>query len=646
MFRRVTALGVVLIIATTAIGVGSFAADTTATPEPVAFHETVSAGLSSTAIEESRERDLLVPQVEVFYSGYRYVLGYYGVSAYARVSQLPETTQRYGTPIAVYVSDLSTVSLRTTEDGYLAHDGTPDWVRADRAFFVRDSDGRTMAGPAVPAFSDRTDAERFASAHGGRVVRWETAVETVGTADDRRAGADASSKRAGADRDVRATAGYRDRPTSVVVGRDAPTIAAAIDRAPANTTVFVPPGTYEGNVTIRKPVTLRGAPGATVRGNDSTGVVTVRADRAAVVGLSITGTESGAGSDSSGWVGSDRGWDSWVKNAYADSSAAMRVDDADATLIADVTVTTPDTGVFVTNSTDAVVTNLTLHGSDDRYEGGMGVMWMYSNGVVQNSRFLDGRDSVATHRADGLVVRNNTMTGGRIGVHLMYTSGTLVANNTMRDQRRSGISVMTKPTNTTVVDNRVAGADIGISVAGSRAYVARNIVANNTYGFEVTTSHSIYEENVVYGNRIGAQATDLLASNSVSNNDFVSNERHAASTYSTLHVWTYDGVGNYWSGAPGRTAGDRLDRSFSPTDPVGRRLATMPAVRVVAESPGYRLTRFLRGTVPGMRTDGVVDRRPLSHPTNPDRISRAEQFADRTAVAHDSANRTAIAYDS
>ena len=627
MTQRATTLGVlILVVAGTALAGAAFAVDTGATPDPVPFHDTVASGLSSTAVEESRERGLVVPRVEVFYSGYRYVAGYYGTQTYAHVARLPETPQRYGTPIAVYVTDLATVSLRTTDDGYLASDGDPGWVRADRAFFVLGGDAKTMAGPAVPAFGDRSAAERFVDAHGGRVVRWSTVLDTVearGGNDVRRAVPD---RHAAADRTVRATDEYRDRPVSTVVGRDAPTVQAAIDAAPSNTTVLLPAGTYEETVTVRKPITLRGAPGATVRGNGSGSVVTVRADRAAVVELDVAGVGSGD-DDVSG------GWDASVENAYADGNAGVAVQEAAAPLVADVAVDTRANGVLVVNSTDAVVDNVTVRGSDDWRDGLMGVMAIYSDGVVQDSTFVDGRDGVATHHADGLVVRNNSMTGGRFGVHLMYTSDALVADNAMRGQSNAGMDVMTRPTDTAVVGNAVTDAPTGIAVAGSRAYVARNVVADATYGFDVSTRHSTYEGNVAYGNEVGAKTTDLLASNRVTGNDFVANERHATATYGALHVWTYGGDGNHWSGAPGRAVGDRLDRSFTPTDAVGERLATTPSVRVLAGSPSYRLTRFLLGEVPGMRAEGIVDRRPLATPENPERVDRARALSNATTEA-------------
>ena len=637
--QRATTLGVLLlVVAGTAFAGGAFAVDTAATPDPVPFHDTVASGLSSTAVEESRERGLVVPRVEVFYSGYRYVAGYYGTRTYAHVARLPETPQRYGTPVAAYVTDLASVSLRTTGDGYLASDGDPAWVRADRAFFVVGSDAKTMVGPAVPAFGDRAAAEQFSDAHGGRVVGWSTVLDTVETRGGASVQQAVPSRHDAADRTVRATAAYRDRPVSTVVGRDAPTVQAAVDAAPPNSTVLVPAGTYEETVTVRKPITLRGVPGATIDGDDSGSAVTVRADRAAVVGLHLTGVGTGDDEVSGGW-------DASVENAYADGNAGVTVSESTAPLVADVTVDTRANGVLVVDSTDATVANVTVRGSDDWRDGLMGVMAIYSTGVVQDSTFVDGRDGVATHHADGLVVRNNSMDGGRFGVHLMYTSDALVANNAMRDQSNAGMDVMTRPTGTAVVGNAVTDAPTGIAVAGSRSYVARNVVTNATYGLDVSTRHSTYEGNVVYGNEFGAKATDLLASNRVTGNDFVANERHATSTYGALHVWTHGGDGNYWSGAPGNADGDHLDRSFSPTDAVGKRLATTPAVRVLADAPSYRLTRFLLGEVPGMRAEGIVDRNPLATAANPDRLDRARRVANGTTTTSN-APTTEVSTDS
>nr|WP_264185804.1 nitrous oxide reductase accessory protein NosL [Roseicella aerolata] len=66
---------------------------------------------------------------------------------------------------AIYVSDMA--KAQTWEDP-----GATNWVEARQAWFVLGSDRRGGMGAeeAVP-FSDQTAAERFAAAHGGRVLR-------------------------------------------------------------------------------------------------------------------------------------------------------------------------------------------------------------------------------------------------------------------------------------------------------------------------------------------------------------------------------------------------------------------------------------------------------------------------------------------
>ncbi|MFB6196494.1 MAG: copper-binding protein, partial [Haloplanus sp.] len=71
-------------IATVAVSVllvgtalGTFAADLgAARPGPVPFDETVKLGLSAETAQAAQHRDATIPRVEVFYSQYRYVVGY------------------------------------------------------------------------------------------------------------------------------------------------------------------------------------------------------------------------------------------------------------------------------------------------------------------------------------------------------------------------------------------------------------------------------------------------------------------------------------------------------------------------------------------------------------------------------------------
>jgi len=606
------------VVLSTLVFAASFAVDTTsARPEPVAFDNTVQRGVTAADEQIARNRSISVPRAQVFYSQYRYVVGYVGLSQAVTALTEPGHEQQFGYPLVVYVSDYSDRPVRCGDDGSLRTATPPDWVEANQAHYVVDGSARVPSGPAVVPFADRDDATAFAETCGGRIIDWET-LKTR-SFDLKQAAAvrkQVGPRRSNADATVQAARERRNRPVSVEVGTDAPTVQAAVDAAPPNTTVVVPAGTYDEQVTIDKPLTLSG-PGATLDGGENGTVVTVTADRVGVTGFEIVGVGNTTVGDPT--QSNNSAWDATVTTAYGNSDAAVTGRNASGLYVANLSVETPASGVVLRRTPGAVVENVTVNGTADWQDGFMGVIGMHGPIVVQDSVFNGGRDGVYLHRADGTAVRNNTFRDNRFGVHLMYTSRSLVADNVARGQEYAGVVVMTNPVANAIVGNDVRHSGSGVMLAGSRSYIAHNVVVDTDQAMSTNADRSLYEHNVLYGNDIGVRASTVVPSNIVTENDFIANDRHAVSGPGPLRVYTHDGRGNYWSGAYDLTGGTGpvLAQSYSPTDSVDRRLHQTDAAVVLRAAPSVRGLRALRGTTPGFRRGSIVDRAPLTDPANP-----------------------------
>jgi nitrous oxidase accessory protein NosD/nitrous oxide reductase accessory protein NosL len=610
------------------VGSASFAvpAQPTADLSPVPFEDTVAVGMTAASLQLSASENLTTPKVEVYYSGYQYVVGYYGLDAYVDAVTSPEHTRRYGRPVATFVTDYAGTNVHLTDEGYLAIDPTrvAGFVPAGETYVVVGSEARTPSGPVAVPFSDRDEAEAFAGEHGGSVVPWAELPGrlTPSLSTDRDAFERAITERSrwadGAASEART---LRDRPVSVVVGEDAPTLTAAVERAPPNTTVRLPPGTYEGNVTLDKPLTVTGAGNATRVVGDGTGtVLRVAAPRVALTDLNVSGVgPNGTATELSGNVAN---WTQRVELAYGRGDAGVEVGGAPGTLLANLTVTTPSNGFIVRRSPGAVLENVTVRGSPEPLEGYMGVVAMYDRVVVQRSTFVDGRDGVYTHRADGSVIRHNHMESGRFGVHEMYTSNLLVRENHARDET-IGIVLMTRPAGNVVVDNDVRDSEIGLATSGTASYYARNVLADNARGLSIGGSRSLVVHNTVVGNEVGLRGATILPTNSVYANDVVDNERTVRVGTGPVRVWSAGGEGNYWGPLPFRDRdGDgHYDRSFRPSSPVGER-AQVPGAPTLARSPALDTLRAVQGTVPGLRESAVVDDAPRTRPARPVVLSR------------------------
>lgn len=610
---------------------------------PADFSETVTVGGTGVDQRRAESEGFVLPRAQVFYSGYRYVVGYVGVETAASALADGSASRQFGDPLAVYVSDLSDVTPTLTDQGYVVpergrHVG---WTAADTASFVVGSDAAIPSGPVAVPFSERADAERFAAAHGGEVVDWETLRATVADPLPGRLDRfEASTERlhSWGDRVAAAAVDRRERPLGAVVGnrsdipdrvgsdqqpRDGvaaePTIQDAIAAAPPNTTVYVPPGTHAvDRVVVNRSVTLAGAGNGTViRGDGNGSVVHLRADGAALADLRITGV---------GTVGSRGGdsrndtvdWDTTVQLAYGYGDAGVVLDGAADASVSDVEIDTPASGVIVRESPRSAVTNLTVRGASTAREGFMGVVLIGAPSLVQGSTFHDGRDGIYTHRADGSVLRDNHAEPGRYGVHEMYTSESLVANNTVEDAQ-AGVIVMTRPTRNLVVGNTVRGSTYGVVPAGGDSYYAANVVVDNEYGLQVAGGRNVFADNVVVDNEIGVRANEILPSNRVLRNDVVHNDRAVESNIGPLRVWTHRGVGNHWGRLPiADDDGDGVyDRAYRPSGTVDSRLGTVRGATALAESPAVAVLRRVQQAVSGLRQSGVVDTAARTRPFDP-----------------------------
>ncbi|MGB9957861.1 NosD domain-containing protein [Haloferax prahovense] len=606
----------------------SFVVPASGSVSPVPFDDTVKTGGTSVDVRTAEVEGFEVPLAQVHFSRYRYIIGYYDVTTAAADLSTAESARQFGDPLAVFVTDYATVSPDIDDDGSLRteHNRNPGWTKASEASFVVDSGARVPSGPIAVPFSDAGAARSFADAHGGEVVDWATLRDRAGDPLSSRLTAFESSVAAHhewANQTTAASDALFDRPVSTVVGEDAPTVEAAVESAPANTTVYVPAGTYSVDaVELNRSITLLGAGSDTRLVGDGNGsVVHLRAEQSAVGNLSVSGV---------GEVGTRRvrasnesvDWDTRVELAYGRGDAGIVLDGANESAVRGVEIDTPASGIIARESADSVVDGVTVRGADDPSDGFMGVVLIGERSVVQDSTFLGGRDGVYTHRADGSVIRDNRMEDGRYGVHQMYTSDALVADNVVRGDR-IGVVLMTRPVGNLVVGNDVRESDFGFMPAGSDTYVADNVFAGNDYGMDVSGDRQVYVRNVVAGNGVGVRGSSTFPTNVVVRNDIVGNDVRVESSLGPMRTWTAGGEGNYWGDLPLEDAnGDGVyDRAYQPSGVVDAELGRESGALALSESPAVRALRHARDAVSGLRGSGVVDAAPRTEPVRPEALA-------------------------
>ncbi|MEZ3167430.1 NosD domain-containing protein [Halorubrum ejinorense] len=601
---------------------GAFVADPAeSAPDPVAYDDTTELGLSAEG-DEVMAGNATIPRTQVFYSQLQYVVGYNGIGSFTASLSDGRTERQFGYPLVAYVETFDHRNPETTDDGLFAATGAGGWTPVDAAYYVVGSDAHTPAGEAVIPFRSRAAAESFADAHGGGVVGWESVRDRSFDVDSAAAVRSLAPGRwRAADDRIAEAERTADRPVSVIVGEDAPSIDAAVAAAPSNSTVVVPEGVYHETVTVNESVTITGD-GARISGDGNGSVITVRAANVAIQGLRIDGVgnrtrDPEAAGDSGD--GESEAWDAYIQSGYGGGDAGIKAIDAPGLVVDDVAIETNASGLLLREGSHAVVRDLRVDGSDTWQDGFMGLTGMESRVTVTDSRFEGGRDGIYLHRADGSIVRNSTFTNNRYGVHLMYTGDALVADNTVRNELFAGVTVMTRPSGNAIVGNDVRDSGAGIQSSGTRTYVAYNTLVDNELGFSTSARGSLYERNVVVGNELGARATTIVPSSRVVANDFVGNDDHAAAGAGALRVWADGDRGNYWEGANvGPRSSD--ERAYRPTSPVDAALHREAAAVTLRESPAAVLLDRLRGTVPGARSGSIIDPAPASEPYAPERI--------------------------
>ena len=644
--NRVAQAVVLLVGVLVLVAAGSFVLSTDgATPGPVPFDQTTDTGIAAEDRQAFLAEGLSIPEAQVFYSQYRFVVGYTGVEHAVTALQQDGHEQQFGYPIAVYVSDFSATDVTLTDDGYLNTTTEPPWTDATDAAFVIDSEARTPTGETAVPFESESDAERFAAEYGGDVVEWATLQRHSFDIDDATVVRDrVSDQHAAADQYVADARELLSREPELVVGEDGETVQETLDAAPTNATVRVPAGTYNETLNINRSVTLLGE-NATIRGDGNGSVIESTGEQVAIRGVSITGVgDSLDGSDASTPDAGDEpideaddptdgvdepidesdvpdpeesedDWDATVALAYGYADAGILADETTTLYVADVTIDTPASAILLRDVNQTVIENATVNGADEWLDGMMGIMSVRSPVIMQDSTVTGGRDGIYLHRAPESVVRNNTFLDNRFGTHYMYTSDSLTANNTLRGQDSGAVTIMTDSTRNAVVGNDMRDAATGITPSGSRSYIAENVVVNTRTAIATAASNSLYERNVVYGNEVGFAASSLQPTSRVTSNDIVNNDQQAATTTGPLYLWSHDGVGNYW----GETT--IAQGTYTPTDPIQGNQHRVGGTTVLANSPAATLLDSFRDTTPGMREATVMDTAPRSEPVQPDLLA-------------------------
>ncbi|MFB2594367.1 nitrous oxide reductase family maturation protein NosD [Paracoccus sp. p4-l81] len=381
----------------------------------------------------------------------------------------------------------------------------------------------------------------------------------------------------------------------VAAGGDA--LQKAIAGAAPGDVLVLALGDHQGPVTLDRPLTLTGQPGARIDGQGRGSVITITGADTQVTGLILIG---------SGDNHSDI--DSGVRILKGGDRAVIRDNRLEGNLY----------GIDVHGGHDVLVERNTILGRQDARmnDRGNGVyVWNAPGLVVQDNDIRWGRDGIFTSISRKGIFRRNLFRDLRFAVHYMSTNDSEVSGN-ISIGNHLGYAIMysdrVKVLNNLSLKDRSHGVMLNYANGGD---VMGNLVRG---GAEKCTFIYNAHKNLIAGNRfegcdIGIHFTAGSERNAITGNAFVGNREQVKYVGSRDLEWSLEGRGNYWSDHPAFDLnGDGIaDSPFRPNDLMDHILWSQPAAALLTGSPAVQLIRWSQSSFPATLPGGVVDSFPL-----------------------------------
>jgi nitrous oxidase accessory protein len=394
-----------------------------------------------------------------------------------------------------------------------------------------------------------------------------------------------------------------------------------IEAAAPGATVAIPPGTYEGNITIAKPLTLVGEGLPVIQGPGRDKVVTISADDVTLRGFRIRG--SGL--------------------ALCNDDAAVFVTGHRAT-IEENEIEDSLHGIYLKKANDCRLLHNRIRGKTTiaqehgPVEKGLGVspddcsvetlvanrrgngihQWNCERTLIEGNEITEARDGIYFSFTNHALIRHNTVHHVRYGLHYMYSDDNTFEANTFSENAAGAALMFSR--RLAIRENRF-GNNRGFRAYGlifqsvDDAVLERNLIQQNAVGLSFNQcNRARVIANRLIENYIGLRFGANCDENAFSLNRFVQN-LHPVEMLGDAgtNKWSLAGVGNYWEGAPTLDF-DRDGISELPhrdLDVFGVLRRDFPSVALLSESPALKLLRFAhqRAALPGLNS--IEDRAPL-----------------------------------
>ncbi len=325
----------------------------------------------------------------------------------------------------------------------------------------------------------------------------------------------------------------------LVVGREQPTVTAALAAARDGDTLIVPAGTYREHVSVDRAVRLVGRPGAVLDGEGEGTVIRVRAAGTEVRGLVVRGSGM----------------------SYTAEDAGIRIEAADVRIV-DTHLEDVLFGIFVVQGDRCLIEGSTILGKDlPHVRRGDGIRLWYSAGCrLIGNRVERSRDVIIWY-SSGTAVEDNVVRTSRYGLHYMYSDDNVFHRNRFEDNQVGAAIMYSRGIQLT--ENAFSFSS-GPSAYGlllkdaDDVFITGNRFVHNSTGLffdnapQSKAGRVDVHGNVIARGDVGIALQPLSQRIRFWDNAFVGNRMQVqvVGTGSAEHnVWAVDGRGNYWSDA-------------------------------------------------------------------------------------------------
>jgi nitrous oxidase accessory protein len=380
-------------------------------------------------------------------------------------------------------------------------------------------------------------------------------------------------------------------------------------------------GLYQGNFIIDKPIEISGQQGAIIDANGQGHALEIKANNVTIHDLKIQ---------------------NWGHNLTNLDAGIFVNKSANQVHIFNNQFYGSGSGIWVDSSSDIKIINNKIQGNEDMRSSdrGNGIHLSHVSGaLVKNNEIWHTRDGIYIETSNNNELNGNQIHDLRYGIHYMYSYHNIVTNNQTK-RTRTGYALMQSKFLTVTGNRSEEDVNYGILINFiTQSTIENNIVSGvqNMRNVQMTHSKKGYQpegkalfiynslfnkihNNTLENSDIGIHITAGSEDNTFTSNAFINNSKQVKYVANRTQEWSVEKEGNYWSNYLGWDMDNdgKGDTPYEPNDGVDRLLWKYPMAKLLFNSPGIEVLRWVQRQFPVLKSPGISDSYPLmSRPQEP-----------------------------